>query len=56
MSKQHTYEIETTEGIDYLVLESGEDIEDVFERYKDDEAGQYLKDADAKLISWEQIN
>lgn len=53
---QHTYEIETTSGIDYLVLEDGDDIEDVFERYKNDEAGEYLKKEDAKLLSWTKIN
>ena len=31
---QQTYEIETTEGIDYLIIEDGDDIEEVFERYK----------------------
>lgn len=31
---QHTFEIETSEGIDYLILEDGDDIEDVFELYK----------------------
>lgn len=40
---QHTYEIETTEGIDYLILEDGDNIEEVFERYKNDETGEYLK-------------
>lgn len=40
---QQTYEIETTEGIDYLIIEDGDDIEEVFERYKNDEAGEYLK-------------
>lgn len=52
---QHTYEIETTEGLDYLILEDGDDIEDVFERYKNDEAGEYLKKADAKLLSYREI-
>lgn len=56
MSEQRTYEIEATEGIDYLVLDNGEDIQEIFERYKNDEAGEYLKKADAKLISWEVVN
>lgn len=53
---QHTYQIESTEGIDYLVLEEGDDVEDVFERYKNDEAGEYLKLNDAKLLSYELID
>lgn len=53
---QHTYEIETTEGIDYLILEDGDNIEEVFERYKNDETGEYLKKADAKLLSYKLIN
>jgi len=54
MSKQHTYEIETTEGIDYLVLDLGADIREQFELYKNDEAGEHFKDAE--LISWERVN
>lgn len=52
---QQTYEIETTEGIDYLVIEKGDNVEEVFERYKNDEAGEYLRKADAKLLSYEII-
>lgn len=53
---QHTYEISTSEGIDYLVLEDDDNIEDVFELYKNDEAGEYLKKANAKLLSWKKID
>lgn len=53
---QHTYEIETTEGLDILVIEDYENVEEVFERYKNDEAGEYLKKANAKLLSYELIN
>lgn len=40
---QLTYEIETTEGLDILIIEDYENVEEVFERYKNDEAGEYLK-------------
>ena len=53
---QHTYEIVTTEGLDYLVLEDGENIEEVFESYKNDEAGEYLRKENAKLLRYRQIN
>lgn len=53
---QHTWEILTTEGLDYLVLEDDDNIEDVFELYKNDEAGEYLKKADAKLLKYRKIN
>lgn len=53
---QHTYEIETTEGLDILVIEDYENVEEVFERYKNDEAGEYLKKQNAKLLSYELIN
>lgn len=55
-NEQYTWEIETTEGLDYLVLYGDEDVEEVFERYKNDEAGEYLKKADAKLLSYQRIN
>lgn len=51
---QHTYLINTTTGSTYLVTEEDEDIEEVYERFKNDEAGEAFKDAD--LISYEQIN
>lgn len=53
---QHTWEILTTEGLDYLVLEEDDDIEGMFELYKNDEAGEYLKEADAKLLEYRQID
>ena len=53
---RHTYRIETTEGIDYLIIEDYENVEDVFELYKNDEAGEYLKINDAKLLSYELID
>ena len=53
---QHTFEIETSVGIDYLILEEGDDIEEIFELYKNDEAGEYLKNEDAKLISYRRID
>ena len=53
---QHTYEIETTEGFDYLIKEDGDRLEDVFELYKNDEAGEYLKKSNARLISYRKIN
>lgn len=51
---QHTYEIETTAGALYLVLEDGEDVEELFKLYKEDEAGEAFKDAE--LLSYAQIN
>lgn len=51
---QHTWMIETDKGIDYLVLDEEDDLETQFELYKNDEAGQSLKDA--KLISATMIN
>lgn len=51
---QHTYEIETTAGICYLVLEDDEDVEELFELYKKDEAGEAFKDAE--LLSYAQVN
>ena len=53
---QHTWEILTTEGLDYLVLEDDDNIEDVFDSYKNDEAGEYLKKTDAKLLKYRQID
>lgn len=53
---QQTYEIETTEGLDILVIEEGDNVEEVFELYKNDEAGEYLKKANAKLLSYELIS
>lgn len=52
--EQHTYYIETTAGATYLVIWEDEDIEDVYARFQEDEAGQDFKDA--KLISYERIN
>ena len=40
---QHTYEFETTEGIDYLVVDEDDDFLYVYERYRNDGAGDYLK-------------
>lgn len=51
---QHTYELETTEGLVYLVLEEGDDLEEQWELYKNDEAGEAVKDAE--LLSYRQIN
>lgn len=62
--EQHTYMIETTAGIAYLVIDEDEDIVDdleldekiidQWELFKNDEAGEEFKDAD--LISYERIN
>lgn len=51
---QHTWMLETDKGIDYLVLWDDDDIETQFELYKNDEAGEHLKDA--TLISATMIN
>jgi hypothetical protein len=53
-NEQQTWELETTEGIVYMVLNDGEDIEEQFELYKDDEAGEPIKNA--KLIQYTRIN
>ncbi len=53
---QHTWEITTTEGIDYLVLEEEDDIEEMFELYKNDEAGEYLKETNAELLEYRRID
>ena len=53
-NKQYTWELETTKGLDYLVLYGDENVEEMFELYKNDEAGEHLKNA--KLISYRRIN
>ena len=53
-NEQYTWELETTEGLDYLVLYGDENVEEMFELYKNDEAGEHLKNA--KLISYRRIN
>jgi hypothetical protein len=53
-NEQQTWELETTEGIVYMVLNDGEDIEEQFELYRDDEAGEPIKNA--KLIQYTRIN
>lgn len=53
---QHTWEILTTEGLDYLVLGEGDDIKEVFELYKNDEAGEYLKETNAELLEYRRID
>lgn len=52
--EQHTYELETTEGLVYLVLNPGDDLEEQWELYKNDEAGESVKNAE--LISYRKIN
>jgi len=53
-NEQQTWELETTDGIVYMVLNDGEDIEEQFELYKNDEAGELIKNA--KLIQYTRIN
>jgi capsid protein len=53
-SEQQTWELETTEGIVFMVLNDGDDIEEQFELYKNDEAGELIKNA--KLIQYTRIN
>jgi hypothetical protein len=53
-NEQYTWELETTKGLDYLVLYGDENVEEMFELYKNDEAGEHLKNA--KLISYRRIN
>jgi len=53
---QHTWEIQTTAGLDYLFLEDEDDIEKMFELYKNSEDGEYLKITNAELISYRKIN
>ena len=53
-NEQQTWELETTEGIVFMVLNDGEDIEEQFELYKNDEAGELVKNA--KLIQCTRIN
>lgn len=53
-NEQYTWELVTTKGLDYLVLFGNEDVEEMFELYKNDEAGEHLKNA--KLLSYERIN
>lgn len=53
-NEQQTWELETTEGIVFMVLNDGEDIEEQFELYKNDEAGELVKNA--KLIQYTRIN
>lgn len=53
-NEQQTWELETTEGLVYMVLNDGEDIEEQFELYKNDEAGEPIKNA--KLIQYTRIN
>ena len=38
-----------------LSREDGDNIEEMFELYKNDEAGEYLKKADAKLLRYREI-
>lgn len=51
---QHTYLINTTAGMTYLVVEEDEDVEEVYDRFKNDEAGADFKEAE--LLSYEKIN
>lgn len=53
-NEQQTWELETTEGLVYMVLNDGEDIEEQFELYKNDEAGEQIKNAE--LIQYTRIN
>lgn len=53
-NEQQTWELETTDGVVYMVLNDGEDIEEQFELYKNDEAGELIKNA--KLIQYTRIN
>ena len=56
--KQHTVLITTDKGtFDYLVVDeevTDEVVQDLYDRYVNDEAGKELKGE--KLVSWEQIN
>ena len=53
-NEQQTWRLETTEGIVFMVLNDGEDIEEQFELYKNDEAGEPIKNA--QLIQYTRIN
>ena len=51
---QNTYLLETTEGMTYLVVDDKKSVEEEFELYKNDEVGEWAKDAD--LISYERVD
>lgn len=53
-NEQQTWELETTEGLVYMVLNDGESIEEQFGLYKNDEAGEQIKNAE--LIQYTRIN
>lgn len=53
-NEQYTWELVTDKGLDYLVLLGDEDVEEMFDLYKNDEAGEHLKNA--KLLSYKLIN
>lgn len=54
--KEYTVEIDTTEGLDYLVMNekpTDENVTELFILYKNDEAGESLRNA--RLLSWREI-
>ena len=54
--KEYTVAIETTAGLDYLIMTekpTDESVKREFELYQNDEAGQYFEGA--KLLSWELV-
>lgn len=52
--EQQTYLFETDKGITYLVIDEGDSLQEQWNLYKEDEAGEEFKNA--KILNVERIN
>ena len=51
---QQTYLIETDKGATYLIIDEGDSLQEQWNLYKEDEAGEEFKNA--KILNVERIN